>query len=221
MMECLGPTSAAKDDPATMATDSDGPKLAKLDYRVLRDLGTGAGSSILLISDRAEGTRYALKIVKRQSAADDIYITQALHEFAVAKKLKHPNILTIYDCRTRRSWFRVTGVELLMEYVPGRTLDRLGRRDVGQLVLIFVAVASALEHMHRRGVFHGDLKPGNIMLSHQGEVKVIDLGTAWIKGQDKDRIQGTPQYMAPSSRARRSSTRKRTCSTWAPRCTGS
>jgi serine/threonine-protein kinase len=51
--------------------------------------------------------------------------------------------------------------------------------------------------MHRRGVFHGDLKPGNIMLSKDGQVKVIDLGTAWLKGHDKGRIQGTPQYMAP------------------------
>jgi serine/threonine-protein kinase len=51
--------------------------------------------------------------------------------------------------------------------------------------------------MHRRGVYHGDLKPGNIMLSKAGDVKVIDFGTAWIKGQDKGRVQGTPQYMAP------------------------
>ena len=51
--------------------------------------------------------------------------------------------------------------------------------------------------MHRRGVFHGDLKPHNIMLSKNGQVKLIDFGTAWIRGQTKDRIQGTPQFMAP------------------------
>ena len=59
--------------------------------------------------------------------------------------------------------------------------------------------------MHRRGVYHGDLKPSNIMVTEDGRVKLIDFGTAWIKGEDKNRVQGTPQYMAPESgdRARR------------------
>ncbi len=62
---------------------------------------------------------------------------------------------------------------------------------------MFCQVASALSHMHRRGVYHGDLKPGNIMLTKSGQVKLIDFGTAWVRGQDKNRIQGTPQYIAP------------------------
>ena len=62
---------------------------------------------------------------------------------------------------------------------------------------MFTKVAAGLEHMHRRGVYHGDLKPGNIMLSRGGAVKIIDFGTAWIRGQQKDRVQGTLQYMAP------------------------
>lgn len=181
-----------------MATETDELKLSQLDYRVIKQLGVGAGSSILLIADRQGGAQYALKVVNRHSTDDDIYVAQARHEFEIAQKLKHPNILRIYDCRVKRSWFRVVGVELLMEYVPGVTLDELlGRLSIGQLVLVFQSVAEALEHMHRRGVFHGDLKPGNIMLSRRGQVKVIDLGTAWLKGQDKDRVQGTPQYMAP------------------------
>jgi len=70
---------------------------------------------------------------------------------------------------------------------------------MAQLVLIFNQVAAALVHMHRRGVFHGDLKPGNIMVTKTGKVKLIDFGTAWLKGEAKNRIQGTPQYMAPES----------------------
>ena len=84
-----------------------------------------------------------------------------------------------------------------MEYVDGKSLDEVEAPQLGQLVLIFTQVASALSHMHRRGVFHGDLKPHNIMLSKNGQVKLIDFGTAWIRGQDKNRVQGTPQYMAP------------------------
>jgi serine/threonine protein kinase len=67
------------------------------------------------------------------------------------------------------------------------------------LVLIFNQVAEALVHMHRRGVYHGDLKPSNIMVTKEGQVKLIDFGTACMKGQDKGRIQGTPQYIAPES----------------------
>lgn len=186
------------------------PTLADMQYRVVKPLGQGAGSTVLLIADKTRGgKRYALKVVKRQDADDDIYIDQARTEWEVAQKLKHPAIVRIYDCRTKKSWFRVSGVELLMEYLEGRTLEELlageGRRpDMKELVLIFVQVAAALATMHRRGVYHGDLKPGNIMLTKDGKVKLIDLGTAWIKGRDKNRIQGTPQYIAPETIENRS-----------------
>ena len=180
-----------------MPIGSDAPKLAGMDYRVVKPLGTGAGSSILLISDKGTSHRYALKVVKRQNAGDDIYIAQALHEFEVARRLNHSSLLRIHDCRTRRKWFRVAGVDLLMEYVDGRILDNLNDPPLGRLVLIFLQIADALGHMHGRGVYHGDLKPMNIMLARDGVVKILDFGTAWIKGQNKDRVQGTPQYMAP------------------------
>jgi serine/threonine-protein kinase len=184
---------------------SEEPTLADMQYRVVKPLGQGAGSTVLLIADKTRGgKRFALKVVKRQDADDDIYIDQARTEWEVAQKLKHPAIVRIYDIRTKKSWFRVSGVELLMEYLDGRTLEELlageGRRpDMKELVLIFVQVAAALATMHRRGVYHGDLKPGNIMLTKDGKVKLIDLGTAWIKGRDKNRIQGTPQYIAPET----------------------
>src|SRR4029077_8096634 len=71
------------------------------------------------------------------------------------------------------------------------------RLSVPRLVQIFAKIASGLVHMHRRGVFHADLKPNNILLSRTGDVKVIDYGLAWIKGEPKGRVQGTPEYMAP------------------------
>jgi serine/threonine-protein kinase len=168
-----------------------------MEYRVVKVLGNGAGSTILQVVEKALGRTFALKVVKRQSADDDIYINQALHEFEVAQRLDHRTLLKIYDAQVKRKWLRTTGVELLMEFVDGRTLDELETRDVGQLVLIFSQVASGLNHMHRRGVYHGDLKPANIMLSRGGAVKILDFGTAWIRGEPKDRVQGTPQYMAP------------------------
>jgi len=180
-----------------MSNTATQPKLSSMEYRVVRPLGNGAGSTILLVSDDKQGGKYALKVVKRLGAEDDVYIKQAIHEYDVAQKLNHKNLLRIFDYKVKKSWFKVAGVELLMEYVEGRTLDELEAPERGQLVLLFIHVASALNHMHRRGVYHGDLKPGNIMLSRDGQVKVIDFGTAWIRGEDKNRVQGTLQYMAP------------------------
>ena len=181
-----------------MANVATTPRFSGMKYRVVNTLGTGAGSTILLISDKtAGGKRYALKVVRKQEPEDEVYVQQALTEFEAAKKLNHPAISKVYDCRLKKSWFKTVGVELLMEYVDGKTLDEIEAPELGQLVLMFCHVASALAHMHRRGVFHGDLKPGNIMLNKVGQVKLIDFGTAWVRGQDKNRIQGTPQYIAP------------------------
>ena len=181
-----------------MANVSSPPKFAGMKYRVVNKLGEGAGSTILLISDKtAGGKKYALKVVRKQEPEDEVYVQQALNEFEAAKKLNHPAIAKVFDCRLKKAWFKVKGVELLLEYVEGKTLDDIEAPELGQLVLMFCQVASAMSHMHRRGVFHGDLKPGNIMLAKNGQVKLIDFGTAWVRGQDKNRIQGTPQYIAP------------------------
>jgi eukaryotic-like serine/threonine-protein kinase len=181
-----------------MASATGAPKFAGMKYRVINTLGTGAGSTILLISDKtAGGKRYALKVVRKQEPEDEVYVQQAKTEFEAAKKLNHPAIAKVFDCRTKKAWFKVTGIELLLEYVDGKTLDEIEAPELGQLVLIFCQVSSALTHMHRRGVFHGDLKPANIMLAKNGQVKLIDFGTAWVRGQEKNRIQGTPNYIAP------------------------
>lgn len=183
-----------------MANVASSPKLSGMKWRVVNTLGTGAGSTILQISDKgAGGKRYALKIVKKDDEQEDpfVYMDQARTEYEAAQKLNHPVIAKVYDMRTKRSWFKPSGIELLLEFVEGKTLDEIEAPEMGQLVLVFCQVASALTHMHRRGVFHGDLKPSNIMLSKNGQVKLIDFGTAWIKSRDKNRAGGTPQYVAP------------------------
>ncbi|WP_435017579.1 serine/threonine protein kinase [Tundrisphaera sp. TA3] len=182
-----------------MANGPDAPKFKDMEWRVVKPLGTGAGSTILEIADRSRGgKRFALKVVKRQDSDDDIYIAQALLEFDIAQRLNHPAIAKIYDCRTKRNLLlKVVSVELLMELVDGKTLDEIEAPTLDKLVLIFDQVAGAVAHMHRRGVYHGDMKPSNIMVTKDGQVKLIDFGTAWLKGEAKGRIQGTPQYIAP------------------------
>lgn len=169
-------------------------------FQVLKNLGEGAHSSILHIRRNSDGRQYALKIVKIEEAADLKFLEQAEHEYEVAQKLDHPNLIKIYALEKMKSFGFFGGVKearQLIEFVNGKTLDNFKILPLGILLQIFRDTAAGMVMMHRRNIFHGDLKPNNIMLSKSGHVKVIDYGLAWIKGQDKQRIQGTPEYMAP------------------------
>lgn len=169
-------------------------------FQVLGTLGSGAHSSILHVRRKTDGRQYALKVVPLGNPGDQKFLEQARHEFRVAGMLDHPNILKIYALEEQKNWlFKVTKAHLLIEYVNGKTLDNVPVHAVIKLVQIFQKVAAAMVHMHRRQVIHADLKPGNLMLSRTGHVKVIDFGLAWIKGEAKDRVQGTPEYMAPET----------------------
>ncbi len=169
-------------------------------FQVVGPLGTGAHSSILHVRRNADSKHYALKVVPIEGPEDQKFLEQAEHEFKVAQMLDHANLIKIYALEEQKDWlFRVKKIHMLIEYVNGKTLDQLPRVSIPRLVQVFERISSGLVHMHRRQVCHGDLKPNNVMLSRTGDVKVIDYGLAWIKGQGKDRVQGTPEYMAPET----------------------
>lgn len=170
------------------------------DYTVLGSLGKGAHSAILHIRRAADSKQYALKIVKIDGAEEEKFLEQAEHEFRVAQKLDHPNLIKIHCLEKKKSFGFFGGVKelrLLIEFVKGQTLDKFKIIPLPKLAQIFLKVSEGLVHMHRRDIYHGDLKPNNIMLSRGGDVKILDYGLAWIKGEAKDRVQGTPEYMAP------------------------
>lgn len=167
-------------------------------FQVLSELGKGAHSTIYLIRRLSDSRQYALKVVPITSKDDVKFREQAEHEYRVGQMLEHANLIKTYALETQRDWFfRVRKVHLLIEYVNGTTLDNAAELKMPWLVQVFAKVAEGLAHMHRRGVYHADLKPNNILLSRVGEVKIIDYGLAWIKGEPKKRVQGTPEYMAP------------------------
>lgn len=169
-------------------------------YSVLATLGQGAHSTILHIRRAADAKQYALKVVPIANKDELKFLEQAQFEFKVARMLDHPNLLKVHALETESDWlFRVRKAHLLLEYVNGTTLDKAPELRLPQLVQVFVRAAAGLVHMHKKGVFHADLKPNNLMLSRTGDVKIIDYGLAWIKGQSKNRIQGTPEYMAPET----------------------
>jgi serine/threonine protein kinase len=167
-------------------------------FEVLDTLGTGAHSTILRVRRAADGKNYALKVVPIHDSSERKFQEQAEHEYRVGQMVSHANLIRIYALEYVRDWlFRIQKVHLLTEYVNGKTLDTCPRLALPLLIQVFAKVAEGVAHMHRRRVYHADLKPNNIMVGRGGVVKVIDYGLAWIHGEGKDRVQGTPEYMAP------------------------
>jgi serine/threonine protein kinase len=168
-------------------------------YQVLGTLGKGAHSTILHVRRTADSREYALKVVRVEEPDDQKFLEQARHEYRVAQMLGHPSLIKVYCLELKKDWlFRTRQADELIEYINGKTLDATPIPQ-DQLVPVFAQIAAGLAHMHRRGVFHADLKPNNILYGKRGEVKIIDYGLAWIKGEPKDRVQGTPEYMAPET----------------------
>jgi serine/threonine protein kinase len=173
-------------------------------FQILGTLGQGAHSTILHVRRQGDSTQYALKVVPIDGPEEVKFLEQIEHEFHISQKLDHPNLIKIYSLETQKDWlFRVKKALLLSEYVNGKTLDQVPPLSLPKLVRVFEQVAAALTHMHRQGVLHADMKPNNVMLSRSGEVKVLDYGLAWVKGEPKQRLQGTPEYMAPETAKRK------------------
>jgi len=167
-------------------------------FQVIGTLGAGAHSAILHVRRSADGRNYALKVVPLGKPEDQKYLEQARHEFRVAQMLDHPNLIKVYALEAVKDWmFRARKAHLLIEYVNGKALDACPPLALPHLVQVFERVADGMVHMHRRGVCHSDLKPNNVMVSRAGDVKVIDFGLARVKGESRDRVQGTPEYIAP------------------------
>lgn len=169
-------------------------------FTILNTLGSGAHSRILHVRRADDDREYALKLVNIESKEEMKYLEQAKHEFRVGQMLNHPNLVKVYAFETEGGWFSgPKKAKLLIEYVPGKTMDKLPLQRMAKLCRIFERIADGLTHMHKQGVYHADLKPNNLILERGTRVKVLDYGLAWIKGEPKDRIQGTPEYIAPET----------------------
>jgi serine/threonine protein kinase len=177
-----------------MATDRIGK------FTVLGTLGSGAHSSILHVRRADDEREYALKLVNIDDKDDRKYLEQAKHEFRVGQMLSHPNLVKVYAYETESGWLSgPKKAKLLIEYVPGKTMDRIPLLRMAKLLRVLERIADALTHMHKQGVYHADLKPNNLIYDRGTRVKVLDYGLAWIKGEPKNRVQGTPEYMAPET----------------------
>jgi serine/threonine-protein kinase len=167
-------------------------------YEVLQTLGEGAGSRIYAVSHATTGQVYALKHVVRTDDKSVRFIEQVENEFSVSKQVRHINLRGVIDLHLHRSlMLRVSEAALVMELVDGIPLDVRMPKRISDIIAVFTKTAYAINALHQVGLVHCDLKPANILISEKGDVKVIDLGQACRVGTAKERIQGTPDYIAP------------------------
>ena len=167
-------------------------------YEVIDFIGEGAGSRLYAVSAPQTAQIYALKHVTPKTDKDLRFVEQLETEYAVGQLVRHAGLRRSVEMKLSRTLLRrVTEAALVLEMFDGEPLDRRGDRRTPELVDIFVHVAEALDALHGIGYVHCDLKPNNILVGPEGDVKVIDLGQACLKGTAKSRIQGTPDYIAP------------------------
>ncbi len=175
-----------------------------LHYDVLERLGEGARSVIYAVSDPASRQVYALKHVIRADAKDIRFIEQMEAEYEISRQFTHANLRRCFDLKIHKTLLlKVSEAFLLMELVDGKPLDVRPPSNLLDICDIFIQAAQGLQAMHSLGYAHCDIKPNNILRSDTGMVKVIDFGQSCKIGTVKERIQGTPDYIAPEQVKRR------------------
>lgn len=172
-------------------------------YTILERIGTGARSTIYLAQDEEDGRKVALKRVIFERSEDSRIFEQVETEYKVAGMIDHPYVRKCYELRKIRSMFKVREMLLAMEYFDATNLENFSGLSLGDVLLIFRMVADGLNAMHQHGIVHCDIKPNNILISKSGAIKIIDLGQSCRIGTVKQRIQGTPDYIAPEQVKRR------------------
>lgn len=170
---------------------------------MLQYLGAGARSTIWSIRDQRTGQTLALKRVVRRHPSDERFIEQAENEYRIATSVDHASIRKCLSIKRIKKWMRLRELHLIMEYCPGKSVQEARPTDVLQTLGIFIQTAQGLQHMHQAGFLHADMKPNNIIVGPDGGVKIIDLGQGCQVGTVKERIQGTPDFIAPEQVFRR------------------
>lgn len=165
-------------------------------YDVVATLGKGAASTLYQVRDKT-GKVFCMKRVVKNSPSEQRFIDQAVCEYEVAKHFESPLLRQVHRLIRQRAVIRTNEVLVVMEMVEGKTLEFVKLSGMAAFCQLFCAAAAGLKLMHDAGFVHADIKPNNIMLTGQGHVKIIDFGQSCKNNTVKQRIQGTPDYIAP------------------------
>jgi serine/threonine protein kinase/tetratricopeptide (TPR) repeat protein len=151
-------------------------------YEIIRKLGAGGSGVVFLATDTMLQRPVVLKLLKRGALTLEQVRTTQLREARLASAIDHPNVCAIYDVgETPAEDGEETEAYIVMQYIPGKSLDRIIATGAASLQLVLSAgiqIADGLSAAHALGIFHRDLKPANVMLTEGGLIKILDFGLA-------------------------------------------
>ncbi len=199
-LDSLAPTEG---DPIRAALE----KKLQGHYRLIRLLGRGGMGSVYLARDLTLDREVAIKVVKTETGAPEVY-ERFRREAKTAAKLSHPNIVPLH------AFGELNGMPyFVMGYVRGESLaarlGRDGRLPEDEARRVLAEIADALDHAHRQGIVHRDVKPDNVLLDDEsGRAMLTDFGVAKASGKAetvtmRGSVVGTPQFMSPEQAAGR------------------
>lgn len=170
------------------------------EFEIGRELGRGGMAAVFLARDLALNRRVAIKVMAPGLMMGEGMIERFRQEAITIANLSHPHIVSIYAVRQRDDLHF-----FVMQFIAGRSLESVlrahGRLSVPVVRAILFHVGSALAYAHRRGVVHRDIKPGNILMSGDGDALVTDFGIAKVAAgptqTQTGMVVGTPTYMSP------------------------
>ena len=180
-------------------------------YEVGELVGRGGMAQVHVGYDTRLSRTVAIKVLRSDHATDPTFIARFRREAQSAAALNHPSIVAVYDTGEETitdSNNRESVIPyIVMEYVKGQTVSQLLKNGdalpIDEAIQVVVGVLSALEYSHREGIIHRDIKPGNIMLTSEGKVKVMDFGIARAIADSAatmtqtNSVVGTAQYLSP------------------------
>jgi serine/threonine protein kinase len=159
-------------------------------YRVIEKIGAGGMGEVYRARDEHLARDVAIKVLPPGTLTDESARKHFHKEALILSQLNHPNVATIYDFDTQQ------GVDfLVMEYISGITLsERVAPGPLGEkeAIRLGVQLAEGLAAAHAQGVIHRDLKPGNLRVTADGRVKILDFGPAKLGGRSAGRNRRSP-----------------------------
>jgi len=170
-------------------------------YQLIRRLGAGAMGEVWEAEDTALGRRVALKFVRPESTADREYQARLIREARALARLRHPNVVAIYDLDQASDGELFVALELV-DGTSARAWLAAAPRTAAEILAVWRAVADGLAAVHRAGIVHRDLKPDNVFVASDGRVVIGDFGLASMAADGgsttltaSGQILGTPLYM--------------------------